>query len=133
MNCSMSFLNEIYSEIEQEYSDGEAQVAHMSAFYALINYFELIDNGSGLLENELINRFYNRNEYKTIIQKLISHNVLVKSNDGVFILNKQAKEIITPIFDNLMSFQKKKDNLKPGTDPSLHLVYNYKSRLFISE
>ena len=121
----MSFLEVIYLEIEQEYSDGQSKVAHFSAFYALINYIELIDNGSGLLENELINRFYNRNEYKTIIQKLISFNVLERSNYGVFILSKQAKELITPIFDNLMSFQKTRGDVKPKTDLSLHLVYNY--------
>lgn len=132
----MSFLNEIYSEIEKEFTEienGQALVAHMSAFYTLINYLELTDNGSGLQENDIRNRFYQRKEYKTIIEKLINHKVLVKSEDGLYFLNKQAKELISPIFNNLMAIPEKKLNNVPKHDPSLNLLYNYNSKFFISE
>lgn len=129
----MSFLNEIYSEIETEFTEGQSQVSHMSAFYTLINYLELIDNGTGISEKDLRNRFYTRSEYKTIVEKLISHSVLEKSNDGTFFLNKDAKKLISPIFDNLMEIPKKKMSNVPKNDPGLNLLYNYRSKLFISE
>lgn len=132
----MSFLNEIYSEIENEFTEienGQALIAHMSAFYTLINYLELTDNGSGLNGKDLENRFYQRKEYKTIIEKLISHKVLVQAEDGIFFLNRQAKEVITPIFDNLMALPKKKLVNVPKDDPGLNLLYKYRSELFISE
>ena len=129
----MSFLKEIYSEIETEFTNGQEQVAHMSAFYTLINYLELIDNGVGLKENDLRTRFYQRGEYKTIIQKLIAHQVLIKTKDDIYILNDHAKELISPIFDNLMNSPIKKLDTVPKNDPGLNLLYNYRSKLFLSE
>ena len=129
----MSFLHDIYSEIESEFIDGQEQISHMSAFYTLINYLELIDNGNGLSEKDLKNRFYQRSEYKTIIQKFITHNVLIQSNEGNFTLNKQAKQLISPIFDNLMALPTKKLTDVPKNDPGLNLLYNYRSKLFFSE
>ena len=126
----MSFLKDIYSEIETEFTNGQEQVAHMSAFYTIINYLELIDNGNGLGENDLRTRFYQRSEYKTIIQKLISHQALVKNSDGNYKLNKDAKDLISPIFDNLMNSPIQH---VPKNDPGLNLLYNYRSKLFISE
>ncbi len=127
----MSFLTDIYSEIETEY-EGESKKNHFSALYTVINYLELVDNGSGLSEEDLANRFSRRKEFSHIIQKLIKHTVLEKSIEGNYVLNKNAKEIISPIFDDLMSIAYKSDKKIEASDPTLLLLYNFRSQIFSS-
>ena len=99
----MSFLTEIYSEIESEF-EGIQKKNHLSSFYTLINYLELIDDGTGLSEQELKKRFYQKKEYTNIVQKLINHSVLEKTHEGKYRLNNEAKKLISPIF-NVFSLQ----------------------------
>lgn len=127
----MSFITDIYSEIETEF-EGNSKKNHLSAFYTLINYIELIDNGSGLSEGELNKLFSQRKEYFHIIQKLIRHSVLEKSQEGLYKLNENAKEIISPIFDDLMSLAYKPNKKIKTNDATLKLLYNWRSQIFSS-
>ena len=127
----MSFLNDIYRELETEY-EGSSRIDHLSAFYTLLNYIELIDNGSGLTEQDLQERFYQRTEYTHIVQKLIKHSVLEKSSNGNYILNKEAKTIISPMFEDLMSMVYKPEKKINSKDPGLNLLYNCRSQIFSS-
>ena len=127
----MSFLTDIYSELDSEY-EGTMKKEHMAAFYTILNYLELTDNGIGLTEEELKERFSKKTEFQIIIQKLKNHTVLERSSNGKYTLNREAKTFITPIFDNLMSMVYKEDKKITTKDPALNLMYNCRSQIFSS-
>lgn len=127
----MSFITDIYKELQAEF-EGDSKKNHVSAFYTLINYFELIDSGSGLSEQELQERFFKREDYSNIVQKLIKHSVLEKSLEGNYTLNSEAKKIITPIFDDLMSLAQEPDKKIKSFDPALKLLYKSRFQTFTS-
>ena len=127
----MSFLTEIYSEIESEF-EGTQKRNHLSSFYTLINYLELIDNGTGLSEQDLKEKFFQKKEYSNIVQKLINHSVLERTQEGKYRLNDEAKKIISPIFEDLMSLAYKSDKNITSNDPSLKLLYSDNSQMYSS-
>ena len=127
----MSFLNDIYHELETEF-EGSSRVDHLSAFYTLLNYIELVATGSGLTEQDLQERFYQRAEYSHIVQKLIKHSVLERTSDGKYVLNNDAKSIISPMFEDLMSMVYKPEKKIKTKDPTLKLLYNCRSQIFSS-
>ena len=127
----MSFITDIYSELESEF-EGQTQKDHLSAFYTLINYLELTDTESGLSEEDLQEKFFTRNEYKTVVTKLIDHDILQKSNEGKYHLNQEAKKLMTPIFEDLMALIYKPEKKVETKDPALNLLYNCRSQIFTS-
>lgn len=127
----MSFITDIYKELQVEF-EGDSKKNHVSAFYTLINYIELIDDGLGLSEQELQDRFFKREEYSNIVQKLIKHSVLEKSQEGNYTLNSDAKKLITPIFEDLMSLAQKPDEKVESFDPALKLLYKSQNQVFTS-
>ena len=132
ISITMSFLTEIYTEIETEF-DGDVKRSHKAALYTLMNYIEASDSGSGINQKELEDRFFHQKEYVTIVQKLLSHSVVEKSNEnGTYKLNPEARQFISPLFADLMSIVYKPEKKVNSSDPSLNLLYNCRSQLFSS-
>lgn len=126
----MSFLNDIYTEIETEYK-GEDKRSHKVAFYTLMNFIEATDHGSGIKQEELKERFFHQKSFQTVFNKLVEHQVIEKSND-VYKLKTDVKQYISPLFENLTSLVYKQDKKVVSSDPALNLLYNCRSEMFSS-
>ena len=117
----MSFLTEFHSEIEM--LDTRSQKTFMVAYNTIINFLELADDGSGFTEKYLKDRFYHRPEFKIILNKLILHSVLKKSNEGNYFLNLEKKKLNSAVFDNNL-FMADKKNPKSSPDTGYRFLYN---------
>ena len=126
----MSFLNDIYTEIETEFN-GDVKRSHKAAFYTLMNFIEASDRGSGIKQEELKQRFFHQKAFSTVFEKLINHSVIEQSGD-VYKMNTSARELISPEFENLMSILYKPEAKKVSSDPSLNFLYNCRSEMFSS-
>ena len=128
----MNFLTQIYNEIETEH-DSEVKKSQKAALYTLVNFIEAYDSGSGIQQKELEERFLYRKEYSVIMQKLVDNSVVEKSTEnGNYKLNSEAKQLITPLLEELMNIVYKPQTKTASTDPSLNLLYNCRSQLFSS-
>ena len=128
----MNFLTSIYNEIENEY-DSEVKKSQKAAFYTLMNFMEAYDFGSGIDQQEMEKRFLYQKEYSTIFQKLVDNDVVEKSTEtGNYKLNVEAKKVITPLLEQLMTMVYRPESTVATKDPGLDLLYNCRSQLFSS-
>lgn len=117
----MSFLADIHFEIESEV-DTQLQKDYRSAYFAIMSFLKFVDDGSGFSEKYLKDRFTHRSEYKIILNKLISHSVLKKSEEGNYFLNMESKKVNSPVFDNSLFLARVNKN-KPNTDLNRRFLY----------
>ncbi len=117
----MSFLTDIHFEIESE-ADIQVQKEYRSAYLTIMSFLKFVDNGSGFSEKYLKDRFNHRYEYRIILNKLISHSVLKKSDEGNYFLNTESKKINSSVFDNSLFLARVNKN-KSKYDLSSQFLY----------
>ena len=127
--CNMSFLTDIHLEIETEF-EGKSKKDHLDAFYTLINYLDLVDNDLGIQRLDIRDKFRDQKEYRCIIQKLVSHKVLEKSQNDKFRLNNEAKKKFSLLFNELSSITFKREKTITLEDPVLKNLYNFQTMKF---
>ena len=128
----MNFLTSIYNEIETE-NDSEVKKSQKAALYTLMNFIEASDFGSGIDHQEMEKRFFYKKEFSTIFQKLVDNDVVEKSAEtGNYKLNSEAKKVITPLLEELMTLVYRPEKRVATSDPTLNLLYNCRSQLFSS-
>lgn len=125
----MSFLNDIFLEIETEF-EGQTKKDHLSAYFTLLNYLAIDDTGSGLHALDIKERFTQQQEFERVVQKLLKHSVLEKSYNGSYNLTIKAKKSINTIFNELISMMYSQNNVATTTDPVLKYLYSYQTKKF---
>jgi len=127
----MSFLNDIFLEIETEF-EGQTKKDHLSAYYTILNYLAMDDTGSGLQALAIQERFNQQQEFERVVQKLLKHSVLEKSQNGSYNLNFKAKKSINSIFNELIAMMYNQNKVATTTDPVLKQLYSYQAKKFDS-
>ena len=118
----MSFLSDIHFEIESNH-DLKQQKEFRVAYLTIISFLKFVDNGSNFTEKYLKDRFSHRNNFRIVLEKLISHSILKKSDDGTYILDMESKNLISPVFDNSMFIANLSEN-KNTTNNAKNFLYN---------
>lgn len=117
----MSFLADIHFEIESEV-DIQIEKEFRTAYLTVMSFLKFVDDGSGFSEKYLKERFTHRLEYRVILNKLISHSILKKADDGNYFLNTESKNFISPVFDNSLFLANINKN-KNSSDPTKKFLY----------
>lgn len=117
----MSFLADVHFEIEST-PDVQVQKEFKSAYLTIISFLKFVDNGSSFTEKYLRDRFSHRLQYRIILDKLFSHSILKKSDEGNYVLNMESKNLISPVFDNSL-FLKKVNRTKQNSYQASKFIY----------
>lgn len=118
----MSFLTNLHAEIESV-PDPQVQKQYKAAFLTIMQYLEFVDDGNGFSEQYLKDRFNHRLEFKVILDKLISHSILKKSQEGNYFLNTESKKLSSPVFDNSLFLAKLKKE-KANSESNRKFLYS---------
>ena len=79
----------------------QEQKEYRSAYLTIISFLKFADNGSlRFTEKYLKDRFSHRLQYRIMLDRLISHSILKKSDMGYYILNIESNNRIAPTFEN---------------------------------
>ena len=132
----MNFLEPIYNQINSD----EENSRKKGTFYSLINYIVANDEPTThyIKKKDMQERFSLREDYPSILELLLTNEVLINEEDDKFIFNDQAKQFISPLLKEVLntSFREKLkncDEINLDQDcPNIQMLLDCRSNLYSS-